>query len=721
MEMILKAFFLPLLCCLGFTASLSAQTTWYVRADGGTRYTANRVAAGLSAQCNGKANAPYSGDGGQNENCAFNDYRFLYDDQATYGVLQWVIAGGDNVILDNSQPWRVGWDSDAGRNESWCYGFGGGPYGCFNPSIPSGTPSQPTRILGKNYAACSIGNAADPTKMTQLFGGHGTYAVLNLTGTQNVQVECLELTRHSDCVVHGSPVAKDCHIPTADGGLQDYDSDGVITDQRTAGLTLQDMWIHGHTDRGIIGPIGGAVTANRINIDTNGMAGWDFDDGSSTPSVNGTLTMHYSTIQFSGCNQQYPFVDKIPVASCYDQSSGGYGDGIGTPAGTGLNVSIDHSLFQYNTQDGADFGHVDTGNYSLNITNSSFVGNMGGNPKWGPAFSTATVVNNLILANCLRMKAPLPGAPSGYNRYLSQFCRAGDGISFESYNGNNTLFAGNSVVTYAPTTIDMQCATQNGVQNCGNTTYTFADNIFRGYDDPATYNLGSQFGGPGMYCGAGCNSSTARIGRITRQNNLYYGFRGSCAANTNPYAAAGTSTQEICADPQFSGEPASFTNEAALDNYNFNLTSGSPAVRAGIAVLPQLTVDYNDATRPNPPSLGALETGAYAAIAPPVSQPTPTPTPPPAPARETTFMSVTLCPLSPTQVYMFVIVTSASGSIPDGNTTLTVDGTSLGQYALTGKGAYGLLLPANVPHPVTVSVNYAGTAVYAPSSATAKQ
>ncbi len=711
---------LSLLCCFGFTVSLSAQTTWYVRADGGTRYSANRVAAGLSAQCNGKTNAPYSGDGGQNENCAFNDYRFLYDDQATYGVLQWVIAGGDNVIIDNAKAWRVGWDGDTSQNELWCTGFSGGPYGCFNPPIPACTAAQPTRILGKNYAACSVGNAQDPTKMTQIFGGHGVYAVLNLTGTQNVQVECLELTRHSNCVVHGSPLNNDCHTPTADGGLQDYDSDGVITNQQTAGITLQDMWIHGHTDRGIIGPIGGAVTANRVDIDTNGMAGWDFDDGSSTPSVNGTLTMHYSTIQFSGCNQEYPFADKVPVQVCYDQSSGGYGDGIGTPTGTGLNVSIDHSLFQYNTQDGADFGHVDTGNFNLSIASSLFVGNMGGNPKWGPAFSTATVVNNLILANCLRMSAPLSGAPSGYNQYLSQFCRAGDGVSFESYNGNNTLFAGNSMTTYAPTTIDMQCATQNGVQNCSNTTYTFADNIFRGYDNPATYSLGGQVGGPGLYCGASCNSSTALIGRITRQNNLYYGFRGSCLANTVSYAATGTSTQETCADPQFSGEPASFTTEAALDGFNFNLASGSPAAGAGVTLLPQLSSDYNNATRPNPPSIGAIEPAAASAITAPVNQPAPTPVPVPAKLAATTT-NVSGLQMSGGNALLVVIVTAPAGGIPGGSLTVIINGTTQGVYSLNSKGSYTMPVSAALLQSAAITASYGGSATYAASSGTLNQ
>jgi hypothetical protein len=48
-------------------------------------------------------------------------------------------------------------------------------------------------------------------------------------------------------------------------------------------LTMQDLWIHGHTDRGVIGAIGGVVSCLRCDIAYNGMAGWDFDDGQADP------------------------------------------------------------------------------------------------------------------------------------------------------------------------------------------------------------------------------------------------------------------------------------------------------------------------------------------------------------------------------------------------------------------------------------------------------
>ena len=182
-------------------APATLGTTWYVRADGGTPYTHNNP----SGQCDGKADRAYPGSG-VNQHCAFGDYRYLYDDQHTYpapSVSTWVIAGGDTVIIDNTKPWRVGHDQGASSGDAWCSGTGNSV--CYNPTIPSGTALQPTRILGRNAGNCSVNGRADASKMTQLFGGYGVYQTLNLGGTQYVDVECLEITSHTNCVVHGSP------------------------------------------------------------------------------------------------------------------------------------------------------------------------------------------------------------------------------------------------------------------------------------------------------------------------------------------------------------------------------------------------------------------------------------------------------------------------------------------------------------------------------------
>lgn len=247
-----------------FSRTLLADT-WYVRADGAPHYSPSIASVswrGLSPNhtCDGKHDAPWPAVGtmnalgnvsdGQNQPCALSDWRWLYDDQATYGQLKWIIAGGDTVILDNTQAWRVGTDSPNGTNgsEPWCWGWDGGPYGCFNPTIPAGTAQQHTRILGRNWASCSTANGQpDKTKMTQLLGGHGAYVALNLDDAQYVDVQCLEITRHSQCVLHGDGGPGAPPYCNKTPPIDDYDKNGMWTDQGTHDLLLQDIWDHGHT------------------------------------------------------------------------------------------------------------------------------------------------------------------------------------------------------------------------------------------------------------------------------------------------------------------------------------------------------------------------------------------------------------------------------------------------------------------------------------------
>ncbi len=564
------------------TGSMTAARaeTWYVRADGGTRYTAHAT----SGQCDGKADDAYPGKG-TNRHCAFNDWRFLYDDQGTYGKLSWVLAGGDTVIVDNTKPWRVGWEEDGTHhNERWCWGWEGGPYGCTNPPIPAGTAQHHTRILGRNFEHCSVGGQPNKSKMSQVFGGHAVGAALNLSGAQFLDVQCLEITEHSSCARHGEPrLPSNCRT---DPPIDDYDSSGITTDTKTHDLLLQDLWIHGHTDRGIIGPIGGAVTANRVDIAYNGMAGWDFDDGRGTPSVNASLRLLHSTVEWSGCNQEYPATHPNPASSCYGQSDGGYGDGIGTPAGTGMDVTIDHSVFRYNVQDGEDFGHVDSGAFKLSITNSLSYGNGGAQFKWGANFVNVLFANNIALGNCMRMSKPIAGTPATFDAHLHDFCRAQDALSFDLHQGGTAILDNNTIVSYSPTTFDISCWDTS----CSNSTILFRNNIVLGIDNSGTFELGGKPGGPGGFY------FQKPIGHVIRANNVFHGLRNvRCQAN------------EVCADPKFVNEPR-FRQEADLDGFNFEPSADSPARRAGMH-LPNLKTDFDG--KPRPPSgtytVGAME------------------------------------------------------------------------------------------------------------------
>lgn len=679
---------------LTFTKSLFADT-WYVRSDGGTRYSTNAT----SGQCDGKADAAYSGSG-INQHCAFNDYRYLWDDK-TYGNRGWVIAGGDTVILDNTQPWRVGFDG-ATANEAWCFG-GTGPYDCTNPTFPAGTPGQHTRILGRNFAACSKANGQpDPSKMTQIFGGHALNTALNLSGAQYVDIQCIEITRHSQCMVHGLPIyGTRCNSAYP---VDDYDSNGIGTSSTTHDVLLQDMYIHGHVNSGIQGNIGGLFTANRVAIAFNGMSGWNFDDGSN--DSNGVLKLSYVSIIASGCLEEYPAVHSFPALVCYDQESAGYGDGLGTQQNYGISVSIDHSTFAYNTQDGVDFGHVDSGSNSLRITNSLAYANMGGQFKWGGNFTDATFENNLVLGNCTRMSMPLPNTASDYNVYLSDFCRAGDGISFNFRDGGTLTFANNSIVNYAPTTFDAQC--WDG--SCPNSRFILANNVVRGYDDPANRDRGGQVGGPGLFY------LPQFIGNFTRLNNIYYGIRGACLAGVQVNSTSESISGESCVDPQFVNEPAVFGAETDLDSYNFQLATSSPALGAG-ATVSGVTTDFTDAARSNPTSIGALEAGSQAVLealpnwgaTTSASRLLPAPVVPVA-----TTVSLSASPVDSildNTTITSTVLPASGGAIPQGTVTLFYISYPIATATLDGNGTATWVFPAFIEK-LGITAAYSGSSKF---------
>jgi hypothetical protein len=568
-------------------------TTWYIRPDGGTRYSA-QVPTG---QCDGKADVAYSKKG-VNEHCAFNDFRFMWDDQS-YGSNAWVMAGGDTVIIRGcaansnqatpSDPaCRIGWDAIwAGQSKFWCLG-GSGYAGCFNPPIPSGTATRHTRILGQNYANCAAGNATNHSALTQIFGGFGVGITLNLAGTRYVDVQCLEITEHNGkCGWFGAPARPKGCFP----GKDDYAQVGIRTSNKTSNLLLQDVSIHGFVARGIWGPIGGPITMNRVQVNFNGFAGWDFDDQASPPTPDApgsSITANYVTMEGNGCSEEYPIVHAFPAMSCLDSGTGGFGDSWSGQDSELDSFTCNHCAQLYNTKDGFIGPHTQIKN--LLIENSESIGNGGQQWKWVTTPNSTTVfVNNLTIGNCSRLTAPIPGAPNSNYANLGAICRAaGDIFSFSGAANSTVLIANNTTVGYSATMFDLSCQSKNA---CGSTKYIFRNNIMLGFLNPK-YSAGDA-NVPGLYYLSDPSDS------ITADHNLYYNLRGSCGS------LKGTDT--ICDDPLFVNEPAkTIKAESELDNFNFQLRKGSPAIGHGIAIS-GVTTDYYGHTRPNPPTIGASE------------------------------------------------------------------------------------------------------------------
>ncbi len=111
------------------------------------------------------------------------------------------------------------------------------------------------------------------------------------------------------------------------------------------------------------------------------------------------------------------------------------------------------------------------------------------------------------------------------------------------------------------------------------------------------YNSGGQVGGPGLFY------FQNPIGIFNRSNNIYYGIGHGFTCPTG-------FTGETCVSPGFVNQPTgngSTFVPTELDNYNFHLASGSPAGGMGGTYTNLPSLDYFGVTRPNPPSIGAVE------------------------------------------------------------------------------------------------------------------
>jgi hypothetical protein len=551
--------------------------------------------------CNGKANTAPVGTT-PDQDCAFNDVRYLWEDgsYATDGSTApswgWVIAGGDTVIISSNtsaSSYRIGWNNNTscGTGVGPYYGLCGDPYNSFPPPIPSGTASQPTQILGANYQACTTATAK-----TFINPGYGSVYAFNLSGSAFVNLECLDMSDHAECSkVGGTKYPSGCNTSAP---LDDYADAALLTTNTTSNITMQDLNIHGFTKYGLFGPIGGLITMTRVRVAYNGFAGWMFDDGNATPDATGSvINASYVTMEWNGCNEEYPIVDTYPAISCYDDVSGGFGDAWSAQgSGSGgqisqLSMTCSHCIIDHNTKDGFGMNHIIFN--SLIITDSSAYDNDGTQWKWGENDnSTVVFTNNLALSGCNRMSQPITGAPTTYNTYLSDFCRAQDLITIDTGGGTaTTLFANNTIVGYNPTAIDISDCLSTTQPTCAGQRMTFSNNIMLGYSDPF-YNNGTT---PGAYYPSSGTAFT-----VIRNNNDYYNMRDDGCPSTG---FAG----EICTDPQFVAEPTSpITAESDLDNFNFNPSSTSPAISSGVAI-PSVTTDYTGYLRPNPPSMGAYQ------------------------------------------------------------------------------------------------------------------
>lgn len=512
-------------------------TNYYVRSDGGTRFDASRS----HGQCDGTVNAAYSRSV-RGHKCAWGKLSYVaYDGTYRYSA-SWNIKGGDIVHigpgafpvgLNNPDPAKYDGTSAAGD-----------PFAAALPGVPGGTAAHPTTFIGAGV------------DKTQVYGTYGAGAIFEVNSPY-VTIQDMELTDHEQCA-RGGTSGVNCNTDT---NLSNFAANGITTGPQAHDLTLKNLNIHGFTARGIIGAIGGLVTAYHVRIAFNGGGGWDFDDGNGTQSINNaTVNASYLTIEGNGCNEEYPIVHPgFPALNCSGQDNAGYGDGVGTP-GTQLNFTCDHCTFRYNTQDGLDLLHVSGS--TIKVTNSTSYGNMGQQWKLG-AMKSVLFENNTWVHNCTRMRAPIAGN-STYNKSpgFGPFCRAGgDGFGLLVMDGGSYVIRNNSYAGYGSTTYDIECATFP-TKKCTQANIVFENNLHIGYKNPGDGQL------PGVFYTDRSQGMPANPFKSV-SHNIYFRMR------TVPAGGVGS-------DPHIANEPV-WKDETSLDKVDFHLTPASTnAIKKGL-------------------------------------------------------------------------------------------------------------------------------------------
>ena len=461
--------------------------TYYVRADGGTL-----------SQCSGLVDAPYTGS----SSCALKHPHWILGAGNTAGTY----SGGDTIIIYGS--FKMGYYS--GENVGTC--SSSWPYSCAVPNIKSGTPSNPTKIVGKTWdSGCS--------SKSKLYGSGRLDTMFQVSGTSNAEFRCLEITDHSDCVY---PVSashpKDCQAtsPYSDDNwtLRGFQGSG----SNSQNVLFQDMHIHGISMYGIQMQINKNIVIKDSVIEGISSASpIQFTIGALENPTDPTISLINSTLQYNGCVEEYPIVNSghEKFTLCCAQGVCGYTtDGIElhSVADSVGNILVEDSEISHHTHDGLDalYGN---GSGLVTIRRSIFSGNQGNAIK---AAANTIIEDTFVDGRCSYFHAtwsgkrcvPDDGCASG-----GTYCRAsGDTIVFAIRKAGQYLNVYNSTFLN-----EGNIALYAGGYNCDGTEEIISrNNIWVGGDqwDPNAnnykvgddvahfYNGGSDGNGAGV-CGSG--------------------------------------------------------------------------------------------------------------------------------------------------------------------------------------------------------------------------
>ena len=496
-----------------------AAGPYYVRPNGST-----------ATNCTGLADADYDGSG-TGEACAFNHPFWLTGVPVNCGGTSGPLAGGETAII---YPKSGGYDMGYGAPNT--AGSTSYPWDCHMNPIPSGpNSSTKTKIYGSNYASCSSISSA-----TELYGKERAYFVLNLRGSDNVDVRCLNVTDHSQCRhsgLAGEGLACPASYPYGDYALVGLDSTG------SANVNLKDIWIHGFASEGAGVDTPTDWTVENVNLWANGGINWNFNGsgaGGTTDQATGTMTFTGGIVAHGGCIESYPPVshdyDGITLyepESCCSQSQSAVciSDGLGTESNQASWI-FDGVKYVRNVGDGLDllYHDIDGGSGLVTVKNSKFLKNSGNQVKVG---GNAILYNLAIDAECnyFSGKSYTYTGDGGF----SDHCRAGgNAISIAFQTGTDVYVEGITVVNTAngePFTI-----TARNIANCaGGNRLEIRNSIFTTTNGLGWINIDGS-----------CSSAT-----VQQDHSVIWGFLSNPTGTGNVFTNPGLSGTIIGSDQNF--------------------------------------------------------------------------------------------------------------------------------------------------------------------------
>jgi hypothetical protein len=361
------------------------------------------------------------------------------------------LFGGDTLVIGPGS-YRLGFGAPGADSCESDY-----PWDCHMPPIPSGpSADDPTRILGAGWNE----NCADPP---ELWGAERAMMLLNLDGSSNVEIACLELTDHESCVAFHADPALAC--PRDDYPYSDWASLGLYAAD-SANVRLTHLNIHGLAELGVLAGRLTDWTVEDVRLAGNGLAGWDGDIEDKDANA-GRLIFRRFTVEWNGCGETYP--GKEPTG-CWGQTAGGYGDGLGTGETQGHWIFED-SAFLYNTSDGLDLLYARPGS-TIEVRRTISRGNAGNQIKTsGPAL----IENVIAVSNCSYFEG------QAFTHHVDP-CRAGGGaLALMLWQEDEVTVVNSTITGEGDCLVTVECA--EGAACNGGETGLFRNNIFLGQTD----------------------------------------------------------------------------------------------------------------------------------------------------------------------------------------------------------------------------------------------